>query len=60
MSIENLEALIFDLGDTLYRMPFGFLGTNRQYLIEIGIEEASEFTDDMIREALLNKAEVWL
>jgi HAD superfamily hydrolase (TIGR01549 family) len=59
MKIEGIDAVIFDLGGTLYRPASDICGLTKQFMLDIGADGANELTDDHISEALVNANE-WL
>ena len=59
MNIKGIEALIFDLGGTLYEPAFDICGLTKQFMVDVGAENASGITDDHIQEALVD-ANNWL
>jgi len=59
MKLEGIEALIFDLGGTLYEPASDICGLTREFMSEIGYEKIEEFTDEYIKEALVH-ANNWL
>ncbi|MFW9808297.1 MAG: HAD family hydrolase [Candidatus Thorarchaeota archaeon] len=59
MKIEGIEALIFDLGGTLFRPVSDMCGLTRDFLTEIDIDERRDFPDLEIIEATKGPDE-WL
>ncbi|MFW9844965.1 MAG: HAD family hydrolase [Candidatus Thorarchaeota archaeon] len=59
MKIEEIDAVIFDLGGTLYRPASDLCGLTRQFMLDVNIEGANELSEDRIREALIEPNQ-WL
>ncbi|MHA1906762.1 MAG: HAD family hydrolase [Candidatus Thorarchaeota archaeon] len=60
MSFENIDTIIFDLGGTLYKPLEGLVSLARRHLIEAGIEDCEDLTDDEIEKALDSQRNDWL
>ena len=59
MNIKGIDALIFDLGGTLYEPGSDICGLTKQFMLDVGIEGADSLTDDKIKEVLVD-ANQWL
>ena len=59
MKLEEIDAVIFDLGGTLYEPASDICGLTREFMAESGYEKIEEFTDEYIKEALVD-ANNWL
>jgi len=59
MNIEGIDAVIFDLGGTLYEPGSDICGLTKKFMSDVGIEGADRLTDDKIKEALVD-ANQWL
>lgn len=59
MNIEGIEALIFDLGGTLYEPASDICGLTKQFMLDVGIDDSVELTDRHITDALVD-ANNWL
>ncbi len=59
MKIEGLDALIFDLGGTLYEPSSDICSLTKQFMFDVNIQGADSLTDDKIKEALV-AANQWL
>lgn len=59
MKLEGIDALIFDLGGTLYEPASDICGLTREFMSDIGYERIEGFTDEHIKEALVG-ANNWL
>jgi HAD superfamily hydrolase (TIGR01549 family) len=59
MNIKGIEAIIFDLGGTLYQPASDLCGLTKQFMADAGIDGAVELTEDHIKEALVD-ANQWL
>ncbi|TFG98514.1 HAD family hydrolase [Candidatus Thorarchaeota archaeon] len=59
MNIKGIEALIFDLGGTLYEPASDICGLTRQFMVDVGVDESIGLSDDHIKEALID-ANNWL
>lgn len=60
MKLENIKAVLFDLGGTLYRKPMDLGDMARQFLSEIGLSEYSQYSDDELTEVRMKRADNWL
>ncbi len=60
MDLNNVDTVIFDLGGTLYEPIEGLVSTARRHLIESGIEECEDLTDEEIEKALDTQRNDWL
>ena len=60
MELENIKAVIFDLGGTLYSPASQLLEISKQYLNEIGLPEFTRLSDDEIARALAEGPDKWL
>lgn len=59
MNIKGIEAIIFDLGGTLYEPASDICGLTKQFMSDVGADDSIELTDDHIKEALVD-ANNWL
>ena len=59
MKLENISAIIFDLGGTLYRPVSDMCGLTRDFLSGAGFGEKQDFPDEVIMEAIKGPDE-WL
>ncbi len=59
MKLEGIDAIIFDLGGTLYEPASDICGLTREFMSDIGYERIEGFTDEHIKEALVDANE-WL
>ena len=59
MNIKGIEALIFDLGGTLYHPASDICSLTRQFIVDSGVDESVGLSDDHIKEALVDANE-WL
>jgi len=59
MNLKGIDALIFDLGGTLYHPASDMCGLTRQFMVDSGIDESVGLSDDHIKEALVD-ANNWL
>jgi HAD superfamily hydrolase (TIGR01549 family) len=59
MNLKGIEAVIFDLGGTLYEPAFDICGLTKQFMADIGADDSIEITDDHIKDALVD-ANNWL
>ena len=59
MRVEGINAIIFDLGGTLYEPASDICGLTKQFMLDVGIDGADELTDNHIRDALVH-ANRWL
>jgi len=59
MKAEGINAVIFDLGGTLYEPSSDICGLTKQFMRDVGIDGADKLTDDHIREVLVD-ANQWL
>lgn len=59
MNIKGIEALIFDLGGTLYEPASDICNLTKQFLSDVGFTDSVIVTDDHIKEALVD-ANDWL
>ncbi len=59
MNIKGIDALIFDLGGTLYHPASDICGLTRQFMTDSGVDESVGLSDDHIKEALVDANE-WL
>ncbi|MDF1538225.1 MAG: HAD-IA family hydrolase [Candidatus Thorarchaeota archaeon] len=55
-----MDTIIFDLGGTLYEPLEGLVSVARRHLIDAGIEECEDLTDDEIENALDTQRRDWL
>lgn len=60
MHLNNVDTIIFDLGGTLYDPLEGLVSIARRHLIESGIEECEDLTDEEIEKALDTQRNDWL
>jgi HAD superfamily hydrolase (TIGR01549 family) len=59
MKVEGIDAVIFDLGGTLYGPASDICGLTKQFMVDVRIDGAHKLTDDHVREALVD-ANQWL
>jgi putative hydrolase of the HAD superfamily len=59
MNLKRIEAVIFDLGGTLYESVFDICGLTKQFMVDFGLGDSIELTDDHIKNALVD-ANNWL
>jgi len=60
MSFDHIDTIIFDLGGTLYNPLEGLVSLARRYLIEAGIDDCENLTDEEIEKALDTQRNDWL
>jgi HAD superfamily hydrolase (TIGR01549 family) len=56
----NIDALIFDIGDTLYHSNTNLVGNNLKFLAELGLTGSREFTEETIASAIKDVGDGWL
>ena len=59
MNLKGIEAVIFDLGGTLYEPASDICNLTHQFMADVGVDESIELTDDHIKDALVD-ANDWL
>jgi HAD superfamily hydrolase (TIGR01549 family) len=59
MKLENISAIIFDLGGTLYRPVSDMCGLTRDFLNDAGLGQKQDFSDEAIMAAIKGPDE-WL
>ena len=59
MNLKGIEAVIFDLGGTLYEAAFDICGLTKQFMTDVGADDSIVITDDHIKDALVD-ANNWL
>ncbi len=59
MKPQDIRAIIFDLGDTLYKTHWNPVETHKRFLGELGIIDPSEVSDDALAD-ILKPSEDWL
>jgi len=59
MNIKGIEALIFDLGGTLYKPASDICGLTKQFMLDTGVDDSIGVTEDHIKDALVD-ANDWL
>jgi HAD superfamily hydrolase (TIGR01549 family) len=60
MILEDINAILFDLGGTLYRKPIDLGDMARQFLEEIGLSEYNQYSDDELTKVRMIRADKWL
>ncbi len=60
MNQRRIEGLIFDLGGTLYHPAPDLIDIARQHLIDAGVGDCENMTDEQIELALLREHDGWL
>ncbi|TFG32841.1 HAD family hydrolase [Candidatus Thorarchaeota archaeon] len=59
MNIKGIEAVIFDLGGTLYEPASDICNLTLQFMEDVGADESTVITDEHIKDALVD-ANKWL
>lgn len=59
MKIDHIQALIFDMGGTIYKPALDLCGQTREFLSKITATQGREYSDDVILDAM-NDPDRWL